>query len=115
VTTVAEPLYTDADVKLVADTLWRFPSKTTTRAAAVSVLDALTAADWRPHAIASTIEQANQTRANTRAVVAEEIARAIAENPGPDPSPANPAWWAGWAEGRDDAARIAREIGGCRG
>jgi hypothetical protein len=33
-----------ATVKLVADTLWQFPSKTTTRTAAVAVLDVLTAA-----------------------------------------------------------------------
>jgi hypothetical protein len=45
--TVAER-YTDADVELVADVLWRYPSKTTTRAAATSVLDALVAAGWRP-------------------------------------------------------------------
>jgi hypothetical protein len=45
---MAEPLWTDADVKLVADTLWRFPSKKITRAAvAVSVLEALTAGGWR--------------------------------------------------------------------
>jgi hypothetical protein len=40
--------YTDADVELVADVLWRYPSKTTTRAAATSVLDALVAAGWAP-------------------------------------------------------------------
>jgi hypothetical protein len=45
--TVAER-YTDADVELVADVLWRYPSKTTTRAAATSVLDALVAAGWAP-------------------------------------------------------------------
>jgi hypothetical protein len=54
--------YTDADVELVADVLWRYPSKTTTRAAATSVLDALVAAGWAP-----------------RAVVAEDIAKTIEE------------------------------------
>ena len=43
-----------------------------------------------------------------RADERERIAQAIEDNPGPDPSPASPAWWAGWGEGQSDAARIDR-------
>lgn len=46
-------------------------------------------------------------RANER----ERIILAILDNPGPDPSPASPAWWAGWDEGRADAAEVVRKLG----
>jgi len=46
-----------------------------------------------------------------RKAVAEEIALALADHPGPDPSPASPAWWAGYIEAQQDMVRIAREIG----
>jgi hypothetical protein len=53
--------------------------------------------------------------ARVRAQAGEDAARAVEENPGPDPSPAIPAWWSGWVEGRDDAARIVREVTGASG
>jgi hypothetical protein len=46
-----------------------------------------------------------------RREVAEEIAAALLDHPGPDPSPASPAWWDGYVEAQRDMARIAREIG----
>jgi hypothetical protein len=78
------------------------------------VLDALTAAGWRPHAIESTIEQANQTRANTRAVVAEEIARALeARRPHiPPPMATDRRQRLVQRSTLNEAARVAREIGG---
>jgi hypothetical protein len=48
--------------------------------------------------------------ARVRAEVLEEAARWVEEHGGPNPSPANPTWWAGWVEGRDDSARIVREL-----
>jgi hypothetical protein len=103
---MAEPLYTDADVELVAESLnpGRNADRDYYRRRAVLVLDALTAGGWRPHAIESTIEQANQTRANTRAVVAEEIAKAIE-------LAASMSYRTRGAAYRH-AANIAREIGG---
>ena len=47
----------------------------------------------------------------SRRDTAEEIATEITDRPGPDPSPASPAWWAGYEEARADMARTAREIG----
>jgi len=42
---------------------------------------------------------------------AADLAQAIEDHPGPDPSPALPAWWAGYSEAQRDAARIVREFG----
>jgi hypothetical protein len=109
---MAEPLYTDADVELARQALWTtlqdvgsFP---------LAVLDALTAAGWRPHAIESTIEQANQTRANTRATVAEEIAQALeARRPHiPPPMATDRRQRLVQRSTLNEAARVAREIGG---
>ena len=47
-------------------------------------------------------------RADERAKVAEQIA----SYRGPDPSPALPAWWAGYTEAIRDAAAIARHATG---
>ena len=81
--------YTDADVEAVAQVVGGAQEERHgPHLIAHAVLDALTAAGWAP-----------------RAQVAEDIAT----NPGPDPSPASPMWWAGWLEGRDDAAAIARD------
>lgn len=59
------------------------------------------------------LKQRHETR-EARAIrrqVAEEIAAEIIDRPGPDPSPASPAWWAGYEEARADMAKVAREIG----
>lgn len=40
--------------------------------------------------------------------LAAAIADAIRDYPGPDPSPASAAWWAGYREALRDAERIAR-------
>jgi hypothetical protein len=42
----------------------------------------------------------------------ERLAEEIAAHPGPDPSPASPAWWAGYREAIADAARLVRESSG---
>lgn len=80
-------LYDDVDVELVAsalsESIWGDSAPdlpdTGDYRNAEAVLETLTVAGWRPHAITSTIAQANQTRANTRAQVAEEIAQALDE------------------------------------
>lgn len=43
------------------------------------------------------------------AAVRAKVAAEILDNPGPDPSPASPAWWAGWVESQQTAAAIARQ------
>jgi hypothetical protein len=82
----------------------------------VAVLAALTAAGWLAPDQRGTREEADRLiaviRAQERAKAGEDAARAVEENPGPDPSPAIPAWWSGWVEGRDDAVRIVREVTG---
>jgi hypothetical protein len=68
--------------------------------------------EFQPARVAGLVKrhETRQERA-IRRQVAEEIAAAIGDHPGPDPSPASPAWWAGYEEAKSDCARIAREIG----
>lgn len=43
------------------------------------------------------------------ATLREQLARMVEDYPGPDPSPADPAWWAGYTEARRDLARVVRD------
>jgi hypothetical protein len=101
---MVERLYTDADVEAVARVLdgrlreqRGVPPSVDLWHATRAVLDALTA-------------PGSPLVARIRAQAGEDVAAAIADNPGPDPSPASPTWWAGWIEGRDDGASIARKV-----
>ena len=65
-----------------------------------------------PHLRAYQIEL--QTRigyALGRKEALEEAASWIEDYHGPDPSPANPTWWAGYTEAQRDCARMVRDIG----
>lgn len=42
----------------------------------------------------------------------ERIAWTIHDYPGPDPSPADPAWWAGWSEAQRHFTQMVRDLGG---
>lgn len=55
----------------------------------------------------------NETRLEraVRRQVGAFIADLINDYPGPDPSPASPVWWAGYAEAKRDCALIARTFG----
>lgn len=59
------------------------------------------------------LQRRHETR-EARAIrrqVAVFIADMIDDYPGPDPSPASPAWWAGYEEAKRDCALIARTFG----
>lgn len=43
---------------------------------------------------------------NYQIPILKQIADEIVDYPGPDPSPASPAWWAGYTEAREDCARF---------
>ena len=63
----------------------------------------------RKHGLAA--RQETRVERAIRRQVGEEIALWILDYHGPDPSPASPAWWAGYTEAQQDCARMAREIG----